>query len=36
MALGGNLRQKHPKIAALMDGCEDKVLAHMLFPMAHW
>ena len=26
------LREKYPKIAALMDGCEDEVLAHMAFP----
>lgn len=29
------LREKYPKIAALMDGCEDEVLAHMAFPKAH-
>ncbi|ERK99009.1 hypothetical protein O999_13720, partial [Pseudomonas putida LF54] len=26
------LREKYPKIATLMDGCEDEVLAHMAFP----
>ena len=29
------LREKYPKIATLMDGCEDEVLAHMAFPKAH-
>lgn len=29
------LREKYPKIAVLMDGCEDGVLAHMAFPQAH-
>ncbi|MGA3682808.1 IS256 family transposase [Pseudomonas graminis] len=29
------LREKYPKIAALTDGCEDEVLAHMAFPKAH-
>ena len=29
------LREKYPKIAVLMDGCEDEVLAHMAFPKAH-
>jgi len=29
------LRERFPKIAHLMDGCEDEVLAHMGFPKAH-
>lgn len=29
------LRERFPKIARLMDGCEDEVLAHMGFPKAH-
>ncbi|MFJ2450080.1 IS256 family transposase, partial [Pseudomonas protegens] len=29
------LRERFPKIAQLMDGCEDEVLAHMGFPKAH-
>lgn len=29
------LRKKYPKIAALMDGCVDEVLAHMGFPKTH-
>jgi putative transposase len=29
------LREKYPKIATLMDGCEDEVLAHMALPKAH-
>jgi putative transposase len=29
------LREKYPKIATLMDGSEDEVLAHMTFPEAH-
>ncbi len=27
--------ERFPKIAQLMDGCEDEVLAHMSFPKAH-
>lgn len=30
-----HLREKHSKIATLMDGCEDEVLAHMAFPKTH-
>nr|WP_273819282.1 transposase [Pseudomonas asplenii] len=29
------LREKYPKIAMLMDGCENEGLAHMAFK-AHW
>ena len=29
------IREKYPKIAALMDGCEDEVVTHMRFPEAH-
>jgi putative transposase len=29
------LRENYPKIAALMGGCEDEVLAHMAIPKVH-
>ncbi|MCQ4348686.1 IS256 family transposase [Pseudomonas stutzeri] len=34
-AVANQLRERFPKIAQLMDGCEDEVLAHMGFPKAH-
>ena len=30
------LRDRFPKLAALMDDAEDDVLAYMAFPKAHW
>ena len=30
------LRERFPRIAALMDGAEHEVLAYMDFPKAHW
>jgi putative transposase len=30
------LRDRFPKLAALMDDAEDDVLAFMAFPKAHW
>lgn len=33
--MADQLRECFPKIAQLMDGCEDEVLAHMGFPKAH-
>jgi transposase-like protein len=32
----GKLRDRFPKLAALMDDAEDDVLAFMAFPKAHW
>ena len=33
--MADQLRPRFPKAAALMDGAEDDVLAHMAFPAAH-
>jgi transposase-like protein len=35
-AVADRLRAKFPKLAALMDGAEDEVLAYMAFPKSHW
>lgn len=35
-AVAGRLRERFPKLAALMDAAEHDVLAHMGFPKEHW
>ena len=35
-AISDRLRAKFPKLAQLMDGVEDEVLAYMAFPKSHW
>jgi transposase-like protein len=35
-AVADRLRERFPKLAALMDEAEDDVLAHLAFPKEHW
>jgi transposase-like protein len=35
-AVADRLRAKFPRLAQLMDGAEDEVLAYMAFPKSHW
>jgi putative transposase len=35
-AVADRLRERFPKLGALMDEAEDDVLAHLAFPKEHW